>query len=235
MRMLLWKDYRLNRILFVVGVTLLVGPYVVNLLGSWYSREVPPGSFHEPPFWARFLLMSSIPSLIFSELTIALLAGNAVACERADRSAEFLGYLPPSRARILASKALLVWLTALSIWGVNLLVVAMAPLISTAGTREFHANLSFSLTAFFVTTVATGILFLGTGWLASCILDSPTFAAAIGLVAPLLLFCSFQISQLLFAWPEIQTMQSWYTASSFVLGLLCFALGSAYYLRRVEP
>jgi ABC-type transport system involved in multi-copper enzyme maturation permease subunit len=233
--MLLWKDYRMNRLVLVMGVTLLLGPYVVTPLGAWYSQTAPPGAFRELRFWAGLLLMSSIPSLVFSELTIALLAANAVACERVDRSAEFLAYLPPSRARVLTSKAILVWSSAALVWGVNLLVIAAAPFLSANGKQEFDANLSSSLPEFFVTTVATGVLLLGAGWLASCVLDSPPFASGIGIAAPLLLFCSFQIINYLFGWPHPDHVQAWYTGSSFLLGLLCFASGTLYYLRRVEP
>jgi ABC-type transport system involved in multi-copper enzyme maturation permease subunit len=233
--MLLWKDYRLNRILFFIGVTLLLGPYLVSVLGAYYSQLVPPGAFRDPSFWASLLLMSSIPSLAFSQLTVALLAANSIACERVDRSAEFLAYLPPSRGRILTSKAILVWSTAALVWGFNIIVVMAAPVISAAGKQDFDATMSFSLAQFIVTTVATGILLIGAGWFASCVLDSPTFATAIGLLSPLLLYCSFQITILLFAWPNLASLQDWYTGSSFLLGLLCFASGTAYYLRRVEP
>ena len=88
MKMLLWKDYRLNRILLIAGVLLLLGPYLICVLWAGTSHEVPAGAFRDPGFWAGFLLMCCIPSLLGSQLTVALLAANAVACERADRSAE---------------------------------------------------------------------------------------------------------------------------------------------------
>jgi ABC-type transport system involved in multi-copper enzyme maturation permease subunit len=234
MRMLLWKDYRLNRLLFVMGLTLLVGPYLVVLLWHAYSDEVPPGIFQESRFWAGFLLMSSTPSLAFSQLTVAFLAANVVACERTDRSAEFLGYLPPSRARILSSKAILVWSTALLVWGLNILAVALAPVISAAGKQEFVATW-FSLSSFYVTTVATGLLLLGAAWFASCISSSPAFSAGLGIAAPFLVISCFQIINLSFAWPGLENVQDWYTRSCLILGPLCFAAGTVYYLRRVEP
>jgi ABC-type transport system involved in multi-copper enzyme maturation permease subunit len=235
MKMLLWKDYRLNRLVLVLGATLLLGPYLVLLLWSAYSPDVPRGFYRDSKFWAGFLLTGSVTSLIFSELALALLAGNAFTCERADRSAEFLGYLPPSRLRILTSKAILVWSAAGLVWGVNLLAVTAAPVISAIGKNELTANESFSIAAFFLATVATGVMFLGTGWLASCILDSPTFASATGLMTPLLLFCSFQILHVLFDWPGPEIIKELYTGSCLVVGLLCFAAGTVYYLRRVEP
>ena len=60
--------------------------------------------------------MSSIYSLIISQLAIALIGGNAIAGERADRSAEFLCSLPITRKRILASKLLISLAIILVIW-----------------------------------------------------------------------------------------------------------------------
>jgi ABC-type transport system involved in multi-copper enzyme maturation permease subunit len=233
--MLLWKDYRLNRILFVMGAALLLGPYLVILIWAACSQQVPAGTFGEPEFWAGFLLMSSMPSLVFSQLTVCLLAANAVASERADRSAEFLGYLPPSRGRILASKAILVWSSAVLIWCLNVLAAAAAPWISAIGKEHFTATLPSPLWEGMLNTVATGVLLLGAGWCASCLMDRTEFATAISVVTPLLLFCSFKLSNHFVAWPGAENVQNWYLGSCLVLGPLCFAAGTVYYLRRVEP
>ena len=61
-------------------------------------------------------------SLALSQLTVALLGGNAIAGEAADCSAEFIAYLPLSRPRLLAGKLSLAFSAAVSIWGPNLLI-----------------------------------------------------------------------------------------------------------------
>ena len=119
MTALLWKDYRLNRGVLLLGIALLLGPYAavsaIALHGHWPS--LPPAGE-----WSALLLMASFLSLGLSQLTLVMLAGNSIASERADRSAEFLAYLPPSRTQILASKLLLAMLAAGVTWTVNLTV-----------------------------------------------------------------------------------------------------------------
>jgi ABC-type transport system involved in multi-copper enzyme maturation permease subunit len=228
--MLLWKDCRLNRMLFVLGVVLLLGPYLFQVL--WTSYNAGPGSLLEARTWAILLLGSSFLSIGLSELTVLLLAGNAIACERADRSAEFLGYLPPSRARILASKATLVWLPALAIWGMNVL---MAKVVAPAVNADDIKNFGTAATPFLLATIATGALFLGAAWLGSSFLESPSLAAGVGVLPPLVVISTLLIINLVLGWPGPDGMQNWYTGSCFVLGVVCFAAGTVYYLRRVEP
>ena len=69
--------------------------------------------------WIATAVLSTAASI----LTLTLLGGYAIACERADRSAEFLAYQPIPRSKILASK--LVWpiAAAVVIWSVNLCVL----------------------------------------------------------------------------------------------------------------
>ena len=93
MTALLWKDYRLNRLVLFIGVLLLVGPILIAVGSNYYSRW-RTGSICA---WPDLLVHTEITSLAFSLLTIGLLGGNAVAGERMDRSTEFLAYLPPTR------------------------------------------------------------------------------------------------------------------------------------------
>ena len=86
MKMLLWKDFRLSRLPIVAGVIFIVIPYLFLLVRGVSFRDV----------WAA--------SVIGSQFTMAILAGNIIACERADRTAAFLAYQGASRKMIIASK-----------------------------------------------------------------------------------------------------------------------------------
>ena len=57
----------------------------------------------------------------------AMLGGNAIACERSDRSAHFLAYLPPTKTQILASKFLVAAGALAVLWGANCLVIYAIP------------------------------------------------------------------------------------------------------------
>jgi ABC-type transport system involved in multi-copper enzyme maturation permease subunit len=226
MSALLWKDYRLNRGVLLLGVALLLAPYgtflAVTLHAHWPSL---PGAAE----WSELLLTASLFSLGLSQLALVTLAGNSIASERADRSAEFLAYLPPSRLRILASKLLLALLAAAVIWTVNLLVAwLVVPALGTSqGNPTDALSLQFML-------AATAVMLLGTGWFGSALLDSPAIATCLGIGATLALPVSIVTTLCMFVSPP-DDLKHWYCMTCLILGVLCFVCGSVYYLRRVEP
>ena len=118
MKWLIWKEYRVQRLVLIVGAVLLVLPYAM-VLGLFRFAPVR-GSLAD---WCMGLLVAAAYSVGISQLTMALLGGNAIAGERADRSAEFVAYLPLTRARILAAKLTVVLLGVAAIWVPNLLIL----------------------------------------------------------------------------------------------------------------
>src|SRR5437660_12005022 len=101
MKGLLWKDYRLNRGLLLLGVVAVTGVYLAGLSAevSHTWPEMPASNA-----WADAIYSYGHMALSVMPFLAALLGGNAIACERADRSAHFLAYLPPTKTQILASK-----------------------------------------------------------------------------------------------------------------------------------
>ena len=123
-------------------------------------------------------------SLSTSILTLALLGGYAIACERADRSSEFLAYQPIFRGKILASK--LVWpiIAAAVIWTGNLLVLfACGKLPDMTAAAKFAPSVGLLL--------VIGFLCFSVGWLVSSLQDSPTFAVGGGVMAPVVIGLCF--------------------------------------------
>ncbi len=119
MKWLLWKDYRVNRAIFIAALVLLVGPHAVVAIAIWL------GGLRRGD-WAEGFMISSFYSLGLLQVAMALLGGNSIAGERVDRSAEFLAYLPVSRGRILASKFLVALAAVPLIWLPNLVVLVIA-------------------------------------------------------------------------------------------------------------
>ncbi len=226
MKALFWKDCRLNLLVLVLGTGLLLGPYLGGALWQVYDLwPVLPGT----TAWARLLFSMSYFSLGISQLTLVLVGGNAIAGERADRSAEFLAYLPPSRTLILSSKALVALLAGLVIWGVNLLLAeVVAPALTIEPLNVWDIPSRWPV-------LAGGLLLFGVGWLGSSFLESPTFATSLGIVSPFIVAAGLAVSALVFTWPAHGEFRYWYCASCLILGPLCFGVGSCYYLRRVEP
>jgi ABC-type transport system involved in multi-copper enzyme maturation permease subunit len=177
------------------------------------------------------LLDASFFSMALSQLTLAVLAGNSIAAERADRSAEFLAYLPPSRKQILASKLLLALLAVGAVWAVNLSVTELV--VPTLGTPL--GSSSDQLASRGMLAAGTVMVF-GASWLGSAALNSPANATIFGIAVafvggPLLV----QAMWALCASGAREALNSCGLIVGFTVGSLCFLFGSASYLRRIEP
>jgi hypothetical protein len=117
----------------------------------------------------------------------------------------------------------------------NLLVLQLA----TSGIPKSLQASQFSQEWIVLGIIAvTGLVFFGVSWLLSSVLESPTFAISGGLVTPLLVFTGIMTAAWLLMIPPA-TLNSFmaplYAGICFVLAPVCFAVGTAYYLRRVEP
>jgi hypothetical protein len=228
MTALLWKDYRLNRGVLLLGIALLLGPYVVVCAMAVYGRWPSLPSAGE---WSELLPAASFFSLVLSQLTLAVLAGNSIASERADRSAEFLACLPPSRMQILASKFLLALLAAGAIWAVNLAVTELVvPALGAPPDNSWGELVPRSMLA------AGTVMVFGASWLGSAVLHSPASATVLGIAValvggPLLA----QATCALFASGARDALNSCGIIVGLGVGSLCFLSGSASFLRRVEP
>lgn len=230
MKALLWKDCCVNRMLFILGLTLLLGPYAVFFAVNAYCAVRHGGG----QWWVEIWQMVAILSLGMSLLTFAGLGGNAFAGERADRSAEFLAYLPPSRAALATSRAVVTVGAALAIWLVNLAVIYGMPLVARAcppgmGYTGDNATKALPVLA------AMSVLLFGAAWLASSMLSSPGLSAACGIFAPLLLWCVLGAIFTLAGYGDYGSPEYWYPRLSVPLGIAAFSAGFICYLRRVEP
>ena len=85
MNWMIWKEYRLNRLILIVGAVLLILPHAIALVLTW--RGVGPDVGYAAQRMPKNFLVAGMYSLVISQLTLALLGGHAIACERADRSA----------------------------------------------------------------------------------------------------------------------------------------------------
>jgi ABC-type transport system involved in multi-copper enzyme maturation permease subunit len=222
MKWLIWKDYRVNRLVFITALVLLVVPHALFAILIW-CRMGP--EHHNLNVFSE----SSICSLALLQLVLALLGGNSIAGERIDRSAEFLAYLPVSRGRILRSKLLMVLAAVPLVWLPNLIVLTIA---FTSGSRRPPVELYRWLS----TIAITGLTLFCVAWLFSCILDSPTFSVCAGLIVPLLLAIAV-------LWVRDRTgghtadelFLGWYWGLCLAISAASFMAGTLYYLRRIEP
>jgi ABC-type transport system involved in multi-copper enzyme maturation permease subunit len=229
MKTLIWREYRLNLLSVIAGASLLLIPYLFTAVAIFgLSKESM--SWHEI---AQHFGFAAVMSCWLSQLMVAFLGGNAFAGERADRSAEFMAYLPISRERRLASKLILSAAIIGVIWAINMVVIAIL-----AEYRPGDLIEAFGLTA------ATGVVLFGVAWLISALQSSPTFAVCGGLATPMVtwmgLWMMYSLAENIA--PEAvqsldyyRTILNSYIVISLVLGTLGFIIGMRYFLKRVEP
>ncbi len=231
MKALLWKDYHVSRPIFVFGAVLLMVPYLIVAIVEFLSWRRHGASM----YWAQGLAACAEASLLLSTLTIAAIAGNAFAGERSDRSAEFLGYLPVSHARVVGSK-LSVALAAVSVlWLVNLAVLyGLAPWIA-GSSQHVLANVQQIRADKLPTCCGITALTFGAGWLASALLTSAAISTGLALAAPAVLAVAVATVADLYGLRWDVRVDTTFNILCVALGLVTLGLGSFCYLRRVEP
>lgn len=229
MNALLWKDYRVVRQVLIVGFCLLVAPYLAAVTWIWYDAGLTTAGAIR---WAAALAIAAMASLICSHMTFVLLAGYVIAGERRDRSAEFLAYLPPSRTAILTSKALISSAVVIVVWGVYLLFAdVVIPSFSPNAAEQVE---SFARLRSFL--LPAGAAMFGMAWLGSSMLESPTYSAAIGVAAVMVVPIGLNSCHALTGLPAHGgDFMDWLRGLYYALGTGGFVAGWMYYVRRVEP
>ncbi|WP_339909263.1 ABC transporter permease [Symmachiella dynata] len=224
MKALFWKDVRINRLPLIAGLISLVAPYVLVAL--------VPNAGSPTSFWPRVLMSGGSLGFAGFYISMALLGGNVFAAERADRSAEFLAYLPPSKRQILISKGILLFGMATIIIGWNLTAIGVGIFLKSdmewAG--RFYEFL-WTLGA----VGAFGIAAAGTGWCASSMLSSNGGPVGLGLLVPVVIAIGISVSNMLMGVPSDAWFPQTIWAACSLVGVALFIVGCVYYLRRVEP
>ncbi len=235
MKDLLWKDFRQNsRTLLGVGVIAAV-PYVLALVIMasktvfWSTTMVAA--------WVNAAKDASAMSMRLSILLAAFIGGNAIAGERADRSAEFAGGLPIARGKSVASKAVIAAGSSLALWAINLAVWGITSLLLTVGATNPPPRYSLwnEFTVTLICFLGT-LLLLGLSWLYSSLLRSPAIsaAAAIGTAMGLLLVIQVVTDFSLEHWRHNHAAFTCLFVLTPIISLLSWAAGVVVYLKRVE-
>ncbi len=233
MNWLFWKEYRQNRVVVFALVVMMIVPHLFGLYAMGY-QWAHRGWETLLQDWRGILAMTSVYSFVISQVALAVIGGNVIAGERADRSAEFQIYLPLTRKRILAGKLLLVSAIAAAIWLINPLIIL--GVWASANFEQFPKEISESLT----NPAITGLVFFCMAWFFSTFLRSPTFSVISGLATPVIIW-----SLISFGWYLVHgetwyggkesILQTWYVCLSLAVVFPSFGIGTWLFLRRVEP
>ena len=242
MNWLLWKEYRQNRVVVWATLVVLVLPHLIALYAACTEAgqkryEIVGASSQRLPAWPCFerdLAVSSFYGLVFAQVTLGLIGGNAIAGERADRSAEFQAYLPIPRTKIVAAKLALSAAIAAVIWLPNLLIIFI--LRAVANPSDFPAGTPAMVAMVLINTAITGSVFFAVAWFVSSFLRSPAISVCAGLVTPALIAGNFLFVAYVFDQRWIDNrFESLYRAVCVAIAPACFAAGTWIVLRRAEP
>jgi ABC-type transport system involved in multi-copper enzyme maturation permease subunit len=225
-RALIWKDIRLNRLPLVFAAAMVVVTYVAVVVQFSMYPAVKAGTWSH--FLAAVMFAGSIASHAVAQFSLSILAGNLVAAERVDRSAEFLAYTPASRGMILGAKGTLLAAVALGLMLLHLvgMLIPLAFAAPGAGT-----NTESTLTLF-ASIAAYGFCGAGVGWMASCMLSSNSSAVLFAIVTPALVPIATILSLQVFDAHESEPAVR--VAGWCALGLAGFLWGTSHFLGRVE-
>lgn len=228
MKALLWKDFRINLPVLLAAVfcwcllQLLVLINIVFFVGHENASRL---------LWSDSLTMTNLASLVFGQLFVGALGANAIACERADRSAEFLFSLPPARGRILASKLIVALALAVAVWVLH--VVMLEIVIPIIG--DFPRLGNDRMAGMYPAMLASALCLFGCSWLGSSLLKSAAYALLVGIVLAGGAGAAVWNFQRFANTPVPPALNSAFHATYVILGIAAFLAGSIYYLRRVEP
>ncbi len=223
MNALFWKDVRINRFPLIVVAVFLIVPYAIMAAIPFETGM---------SYWPRLFIQGSAFGFAGCYISLALLGGCIIATERADRSAEFLAYLPPSKRQILTSKGILLVGTAVVMTGWNLTATALGlALMDPSEMPGTSAEMMGAMAGF----ATIGIAAAGTGWFASSMFASTGGPVGLALLLPIVISIMLSASSSLLGWPNEDWLQHAIFIACGTLGVTLFILGCVNYLRRVEP
>ena len=225
MRQLIWKDYRLTRPVLIVAFAVFVAIYglgaAIEIQGSW--PKLPSAAQ-----WGSMLVAYGTIALYMTFIVTALLGGHAIACERADRSAHFLAYLPPTKLMIISSKLIVAAAATAVMFGwIVLTACVLAPRLGAAS-AEFTGGLTVRGAAM------TCVLTFGVGWLASAKFDSALVPIILAVASPVVVTLALLTLARVLDIPNFE-MAARAGPTCLWLGVIAFAAGTWLYARRVEP
>ena len=225
MRQLIWKDYRLTRPVLIVAVAVFGAIY-----GLGAAMEIQASWPYPPPAagWGNMLVAYGTIALYMTFVVTALLGGHAIACERADRSAHFLAYLPPTKLMIVSSKLIVACAATAVMFGWVLLTArVIAPRLGADGT-DFAGAITPGAAAM------TSALTFGVGWLASAKFESALVPIILAIASPVVVTLVLLTLARVLGIPSFE-MAGRAGRTCLGLGVIAFAAGTWVYFKRVEP
>ena len=223
MKSLIVKDFRLYMTVLVLGIVLLVSPYIFACL----TKMIVSANPHSNISWTQTVATASLLALRLAWVTAACLGGCAIAGERQDSSDQFLAYLPPKRTTIIASKIIVsaVPVVCVEVISLSVFFVAYAYSGFQLQVSDFREYLSIKIAAI----IAAGVLVFGTSWFCSCFAERSLYAVLLGLGGMVAVWVPINALRMLgiFTFPVSLVM---YAGVAALIGIFSFIVGTVIFL-----
>jgi ABC-type transport system involved in multi-copper enzyme maturation permease subunit len=231
-KMLLRKDWRLNRVPFyglaamvVVGYLIVIAAFLFNVYydkGHSVSRR---GNFISI-FVFEFLPAGAVIGMSLTMLVAGAFGGTAFAQERREGWGDFLANMPVSRWNVIFSKLIVGFACIVVLFSVNVAIAWLACLYSPrteafSDLLQIAAHLGFAAMSIF-----------GTAWLLSTFLKSDAISACAALAVNV---AAAGIVALVFLNSKGDTVSLVIIALDGTLAVATIVAGSVYYARRIAP
>jgi ABC-type transport system involved in multi-copper enzyme maturation permease subunit len=225
---LLTKDLRLYRAAFIAAGIGIVAPFLLEMIALIY------GALDHPAVQLYGILdLTRIFAVLASMIVAAIFGGSAFSIERRDRSGEFLAMLPINRWYIMLSKFLVPLPALFSIWVIHGSAFFLLTDYQSPNRRVLAVSGEGIQLISYVLCLAAMILVFGIAWLIGLFLRSTAVSASIALAV--LLAGGFLVG-LLFTNPDEGVRpEPYFFLFAMVMGVLCFLIGIACYVKRVSP
>lgn len=179
--------------------------------------------------------LGALFALICTAAMAAVYAAVAFTLERRDTSADFVATLPPTRGRVVASKAIVAAGCVLAMGLPNLTIYALA---LARGRMYPEAVWVPAASPHVVPIAAAAMMLFGIAWLLSTFLTSTAVAASVSFAITAGWFLMLDWFS---GWSQAAQVATWnrfafaFGCSATLIGVASFVAGTLYYLRRVEP
>jgi ABC-type transport system involved in multi-copper enzyme maturation permease subunit len=235
LRTLIAKDWRLFRVPMIALIVCGLGAYLIATCVIVEDRWDGSNAEQHPAF--EIFFAAAVYAIGLTGFLACAFGGVAIAAERSDRSCDFIGLLPVTRAQIILSK-LLSSAMMLGIFAVIHFVLAIVCLTQQWKLRAnpiVPADVPWGMAAeSALLWLGCALCLFGVGWLFSTFLNSGPISACISIAVLVTAWCVAGY------YVDISHLREWQAEAIIIavvssIGLPSLVGGSIYYLRRIAP
>lgn len=234
---LIKKDMRLLRNYLWVAAVATLGCYLANGIGVYWLTTYQDESMQTIPVRTFLTLRGgSNLGLSVAAFCAVLMAGSVFTLERADRSAEFLACLPPTRMQHLLSKMTILFGPTVIMVCIHMVASMLSDMLLPHVRMTSHPFAGGSNLPSMLVITSILLSMIGGALAVSAWMNSNGVPILCGLMTPALSLSAVSLLGYLFDIPmQGEQFATRYAVASAVLGSFLTFCGAYWYVERIEP